>query len=169
MSLSKTILPEFDQEMAGLRRTLERVPGDRFDFRPHPKSFSLGQLANHLAFVPHWATVTLDTTELDFAAPETQAMRPAPADSAAGLLRILDSALVAARQRLVSATDEDFGVVWSGKNAGTVLFAMPRMAVLRGMVMNHMIHHRAQLTVYLRLLDLPVPALYGPSADEGAM
>jgi len=166
MSIAQSLLPEFDHEMAGLRRTLERLPAGRFDFRPHPKSYSLGQLANHLAFVPHWATVTMQSTELDFAAPETQAMRPRPADSAAGLLQVLDAALPEARQRLAAATDEDFAVIWSGKNAGTVLFAMPRMAVIRGMVLNHMIHHRAQATVYLRLLDLPVPALYGPSADE---
>jgi uncharacterized damage-inducible protein DinB len=110
--------------------------------------------------------VTMGSTELDFAAPETQAMRPPVADSAAGLLQVLDAALPPARQSLASASDADFAVTWSAKNAGTPLFALPRIAVIRGMVLNHMIHHRAQATVYLRLLDVPVPALYGPSADE---
>ncbi|MBI4913477.1 MAG: maleylpyruvate isomerase N-terminal domain-containing protein [Acidobacteria bacterium] len=166
MSIAHSLLPEFDHEMAGLRRLLERIPGDRMDFRPHPKSFSLHELANHLAFVPRWATATMETTELEFSSPEVQAMRPTPADSAAGLVKILDEGLPVARERLASASDEAYLVPWSGKNGGKVLFTLPRIAVIRGMVLNHMIHHRAQATVYLRMLDVPVPALYGPSADE---
>ncbi|HEX9083063.1 MAG TPA: DinB family protein [Holophagaceae bacterium] len=166
MALSQALLPEFQHEMAGLRRTLERVPAEHFGYRPHPKSFSLGDLANHLATIPGWTVSTLTQTELDFGLPETQARFPKPSADAAGLLRTLDAGVEAAVNALSSTPDEAFHVVWTLKNQGEALFAMPRIAVYRGFVMNHMIHHRAQLTVYLRLLGLPVPGLYGPSADE---
>lgn len=169
MSLAQSLLPEFDHEMAGIRRVLERIPADRFDYRPHPKSFTMGHLASHLSTVPAWAASTMETTELDFALPEVQAMMPKPSTSPQQLLATFDQGVVKARAAIAAARDEDLAVIWSGKSHGTALFAMPRAAVLRGFVMNHAIHHRAQLTVYLRLLDLPVPALYGPSADEGTL
>lgn len=166
MSIAQTLLPEFDHEMAGCRQALARVPDSQFDYQPHVKSFTLGQLANHLATIPGYITGTMVTTELDFSLPETRAMMPAPVASQAGLLQVFDQAVIAARAALARATDEQLQVLWSGKNEGQVLFSMPRAAVLRTMVMNHAIHHRAQLCVYLRLLDIPVPAIYGPSADE---
>jgi uncharacterized damage-inducible protein DinB len=169
MSLAKALLPEFDHEMAGIRRVLERIPADQFDFKPHPKSFSIGQLASHLATVPAWATSTMTTTELDFASPEIRAKMPKPSTSPKEVIETFDKGVVVAREAIARATDEDLALVWSGKNEGKTLFAFPRIAVLRSFVMNHAIHHRGQLTVYLRLLDLPVPALYGPSADEAGM
>ena len=166
MALSQALLPEFQHEMAGLRRVLGRVPDAHFDYRPHPKSFTLGDLANHLTTIPGWTVSTMTLTELDFGLPETQARQPKPSSTAEGLLRTLDAGVEAAVEALTAAPDEAFQVVWTLKNKGEVLLAMPRIAVYRGFVMNHMIHHRAQLAGYLRMLDLPVPALYGPSADE---
>lgn len=167
MSISQSLLPEFEHEMAGLRRVIERIPADRMDFRPHPKSFTLHGLANHLSTVPGWTVSTMTETELDFGLPETQARQPKPSETVEGLLRTLDAGVEKALEVLSRANDDDFQVIWTLKNEGQVLLAMPRIAVYRGFVMNHLIHHRAQLTVYLRLLDVPVPALYGPSADEG--
>lgn len=167
MSLSQSILPEFGHETAGLRRVIERIPAERMAFRPHPKSFTLHDLANHLVTVPGWAHTTMTETELDFGLPETRARQPKPSDTVEGLLRTLDAGVEKALDALSSASDEDFQVIWTLKNDGQVILALPRVAVYRGFVMNHLIHHRAQLTVYLRLLDVPVPSLYGPSADEG--
>ena len=166
MAIAESLLPEFDHELAGLRRSLERVPVARLDYRPHPKSATLGELANHLAGVPGWVGSTMGGTELDFASPEVRAMMPKPQATLEGLLGLFDGGVAQARAALAAASDADFLVTWSGKNKGETLFAMPRIAVVRSFVLNHAIHHRAQLGVYLRLLDVPVPALYGPSADE---
>ena len=166
MSLAQALLPEFEHEMAGLRRVIERIPADRFNVRPHPKSFTLGDLANHLATIPGWTVSTLTLTELDFGLPETRAKQSKPSATVEGLLRTLDAGVEGAMEALGKASDEDFQVMWTLKNEGQVILSLPRIAVLRGFVMNHLIHHRAQLTVYLRMLDVPVPALYGPSADE---
>lgn len=166
MSLAKTLIPEFEHEMAGLRRVIERLPTDRFDYRPHPKSFTLGDLANHLASIPGWTVSTLTLTELDLGLPETQARQPKPSSTVEGLLHTLDAGVEGALAALAKAPDADLQVVWTLKNQGETLLAMPRIAVYRSFVMNHLIHHRAQLAGYLRMLDVPVPALYGPSADE---
>jgi uncharacterized damage-inducible protein DinB len=166
MALAQALLPEFEHETATLRRVIERIPADRLDYRPHPKSFTLGDLANHLVTIPGWTVSTLTETELDFGLPEAQARQPKPSSTTEGLLRTLDAQVEAALGALTKTSDEDFHVVWSLKNNGEVLFAMPRIAVYRGFVMNHLIHHRAQVAVYLRLLDVPVPSIYGPSADE---
>ena len=166
MAIAQALLPEFEHEMAGLRRVIERIPSDHMGFRPHPKSFSLHDLANHLVTVPGWTISTMTETELDFGLPETQARQPKPSATVEGLLRTLDAGVEGALEALSKAADDDFRVIWTLKNAGQVILAMPRIAVYRGFVMNHLIHHRAQLSVYLRLLDVPVPSLYGPSADE---
>lgn len=166
MSIAAALLPEFEHEMAGLRRVIERIPDTKLDYRPHAKSFTLGELANHLAGMPSWVVGTLATTEMDFAVPETMAGLPKPSDNVAGMLATLDEGVKRGAEALGRASDADFQVTWSGKEAGKVLFAMPRIAVVRSFILNHAIHHRAQLTVYLRLLDIPVPGLYGPSADE---
>ena len=168
MSISSSLLPEFRHETEGLRRVIERVPGTQFGFRPHPKSFSLGDLANHLVTIPGWVVSTMTLLELDFGLPETQARLPKPSDTVEGLLHTLDAGVEQAIEALSAAPDEAFRATWTLKNKGEVVLAMPRIAVYRGFVMNHLIHHRAQLATYLRLLDLPVPALYGPSADEQA-
>jgi uncharacterized damage-inducible protein DinB len=166
MTLAATLLPEYDHEMAGCRKTLERLPDDQFDYKPHPKSFTLGQLGNHLATMPGWLTGTLQSTELDFSDPVAKAQMPAPVHTREALLALFDQGVAAARAALAAASDRDLEVIWTGKNEGKVLFALPRVACYRTFIMNHLIHHRAQLCVYLRLLDQPVPALYGPSADE---
>lgn len=169
MRLSETMLPEFDQEMAGTRQTLERVPEDKLDWRPHEKSWMMKELATHVANVPSWATMTIQTEELDIAPPGEEPYREPAANSRAELLAKFDTGVAAARAALVEASDEHLLAPWSLLAGGKSFFTMPRAAVLRSFVMNHMIHHRAQLTIYLRLNDVPVPALYGPSADEGAM
>jgi uncharacterized damage-inducible protein DinB len=166
MALSQALLPEFEHETAGLRRVVERIPTHRMDFRPHAKSFTLHDLANHLVSIPGWAITTLKETELDFGLPETQARQPKPSDTVDGLLSTLDKAVAGAREALTQAADEDFRVIWTLKNKGEVMLSLPRIAIYRGFVMNHLVHHRAQLSLYLRMLDVPVPALYGPSADE---
>ena len=163
MSLSAALLPEFDQEMGNLRRTLERVPDDMFNFKPHPRSNTMGWMVNHLANLTGWTVVTLKQEGLDlspdFKLPE--------AKTTAEILATLDKNVSEARAAIAETSDADMMKSWTLSSQGKVIFTMPRIACLRGMVMNHMIHHRAQLTVYLRLNDLPVPALYGPSADEG--
>jgi len=160
-------LPEFDHEMAGFRRVLERIPQDAMEFRPHPKSFTLGGLGNHLATIPGWAVTTMTTTELDFADPANRAKMPPPCTTVAALLDTFDTGVVQARAALAEATDAALMEVWSGKSDGQVLFSFPRIGVLRSFILNHGIHHRGQATVYLRMLNVPVPALYGPTADEG--
>jgi uncharacterized damage-inducible protein DinB len=155
--------PEFDQEMAQTRVALARIPADRFDFRPHEKSWTMGELATHIATVPLWLTMTLATDEFDLEAPVDQP--PPPADPEA-LLDRFDQHLASARAALEAATPEALGKPWTLRSGNQVVFTLPRAAVIRGMILNHMIHHRGQLTVYLRLTGVPVPSLYGPSADE---
>ena len=166
MSISQSLLPEFDQEMAGTRRVLERVPAEKFSWGPHGKSMIFGRLAVHLAELPSWTTLTLNTSELDFAATP---YAPTEVETTQDLLNIFDKAASEARAALAGAGDEVFFQNWTLRNGDQTLFTLPKIAVLRSFVLNHMIHHRAQLTVYLRLNDIPVPSLYGPSADEGNM
>ena len=166
MSIAQSLLPEYDHEMAGCRKTLERVPDEHFDYKPHAKSFSMEQLANHLATIPGWVASTLNLTELDFSAPETVAGMPPTAHTRKALLDLFDQGVAEGRALLAQTSDEAFAVTWTGKSQGQVVLALPRIAVYRGFIMNHAIHHRAQLCGYFRMLDIPVPALYGPSADE---
>ena len=165
MNLSQSLLPEFDQEMAGTRRVLERMSADKFPWQPHPKSFALGKLATHVAQLSSWAAMILNSEEFDVSQP-----REVPkVNTTAELLALFDQNSAATREAITNASNEDWSKPWTLRNGDRVVFTMPRIAVLRAMVMNHIIHHRAQLTVYLRLNDIPVPALYGPSADEGNM
>ena len=168
MSISKTILPEFDHEMANTRKTLERVPDGKFAWKPHEKSMTLGGLATHLANIPSWTAQTFDRDELDIAPPGQPPYRLEEAKSRDALLEAFDKNVSSARAALEAATDENWKGKWSLLMTGKPIFTLPRTAVMRGFVMNHMIHHRAQLGVYLRLLDVPVPSIYGPSADEGS-
>jgi uncharacterized damage-inducible protein DinB len=162
MPISQMLLPEFDQEMGNTRKILELVPEDRFDYKPHEKSMTLGRLASHVAEMPGWAKVTIETDMLELQ-PGQQAFN---AKSRQELLESFDKNVVEARAALAGTTDEQMGKTWSLRVAGKDMFSMPRVAVLRGMVMNHMIHHRAQLGVYLRLNNVEFPGMYGPSADE---
>jgi uncharacterized damage-inducible protein DinB len=167
MSLSEMILPEFEQEMANTRRTLERVPDEKFDWKPHEKSTSLGGLATHLANIPSWTVYTFAREELDIAPPGEPPFRLEQAKSTSDLLAAFDKNVTDARAALAGAGDERWFGNWSLLRGGNTIMTLPRAAVMRGFVLSHLIHHRAQLGVYLRLLDVPVPATYGPSADEG--
>ncbi len=164
--IATSLLPEFDLEMANTRKALERVPGADWSFKPHAKSFSMGELAGHVASIPGWMTSTLTEEGFDFAPAGVPVEFPKPA-TVEEALALHDEGVASARAALEAATDGTLLSSWSLLENGTPLFTMPRVAVLRSFVMNHLIHHRAQLCVYLRLRDVPVPALYGPSADEG--
>jgi uncharacterized damage-inducible protein DinB len=168
MSISKFLLPEFEHEMANTRKTLERVPDDKFDWKPHDKSMTLGGLATHLANIPSWTKNTFAVDELDVAPPGAPPYRLEQAKSRAELLDAFDKNVTEARAALEAATDENWQGKWSLLMTGKTIFTLPRPAVFRGFIMSHSIHHRAQLGVYLRLLDVPVPSIYGPSADEGS-
>lgn len=167
MKLSDTLLPEFDNEMAGTRRTLERVPDEKFDWRPHEKSTTMGGLATHLANIPTWANHALGRETLDIAPPGGEPLRATPINSRDELLETFDRNVAAAREAIDAASNEQMMGKWTLLHGGREVMTLPRVAVLRGFVLNHTIHHRAQLGVYLRLNDIPVPSIYGPSADEG--
>lgn len=156
------MLPELDMELANTRKTLARVPDEHLEWRPHEKSWTLRELATHLANLLSWTKVTLDTDELDLAGPFEQ---PQP-QSRDEILALFDANAAEARAAVEAATGDDLAASWSLKMSGETAFTMPKGAVLRSFVFNHNVHHRAQLTVYFRLLGVPVPALYGPSADE---
>jgi uncharacterized damage-inducible protein DinB len=166
VSLSESLLAELDQESRGTRTTLERVPEDRLDWRPHAKSMTLGELATHLANVGSWTAVTVKQERFDMEPPGQTPPRQEPLGSRQAILALLDNNLAEARDALAAASDEDLLAPWTLMKGGQTLFTMPRVAVLRSFILNHAIHHRAQLGLYLRLLDVPVPGLYGPSADE---
>jgi len=169
MSISKALLPEFDQEMANTRKTLERVPDDKPDWKPHQKSMTMARLAGHVAEMPGWAVFTIEKDSLDIAPVGAPPQQGATAKSRRENLEMFDKNVAAARAAIAGASDDRLLKPWSLLMGGKTIFTMPRIAVLRGMVMNHTIHHRAQLGVYLRLNNIPVPAIYGPSADEGKM
>lgn len=160
--ITQSLLPEFDHETANTRKTLERIPEDKFGWKPHEKSFALGSLSQHLATIPMWGMMTMVVDKLDIG----NAPQPPKAETKAEILAMFDKNVADARAALAAASDEAYLQPWSLLMNGQNLFTMPRIAVYRSMVMNHIIHHRAQLGVYLRLLDVPVPSLYGPSADE---
>jgi uncharacterized damage-inducible protein DinB len=166
MPMNQAFLAEFDHEMANTRKTLERVPEDKFGWKPHPKSGTMIWLAAHLAQIPGWPKETFERESLDIAPVDQPAAPPAAPKSRQELLALFDKCATAGRAALAKATDEQMMKPWSLLAGGKPVFTMPRAVVFRGFVMNHMIHHRAQLGVYLRLNDVPVPSIYGPSADE---
>jgi uncharacterized damage-inducible protein DinB len=167
MSISKSLLPEFDYEMANTRKTLERVPDEKFTWKPHDKSFPMGGLATHLANLPSWGTLTLSSDSFDLA-PEGKPVRTPELNSTSAVLQKFDENAAATRAAIEGASDEELFKHWTLLSNGKTIMTLPKIAVLRSFVMNHMIHHRAQLGVYLRLNDIPVPSIYGPSADEGS-
>jgi uncharacterized damage-inducible protein DinB len=162
--IAQNMLNEFDNEMANTRKTLERLPEDKIEYKPDPKSMSLGRLAGHVTEMVTWGTTALTTDELDLNPATYPSLH---ATSREQILAEFDKNVAASRAALAAATDEKMLGEWQLKVNGKTMMAMPRVAVIRVMVMNHIIHHRAQLTVYYRLNGIPVPALYGPSADEG--
>jgi uncharacterized damage-inducible protein DinB len=166
MSYADTILPEFDQEMAGARQVLERVPDDKWDWRAHPKSNTIGWNANHLAEIPGWVEGTLNQTAWDIAPAGGEPYRSPQLRTRREVLELFDRNVAAARKALAAVKDEALTQQWSLLKGGQPLITMPRAGVIRSFVLNHLIHHRAILCVYLRLNDSPVPGLYGPSGDE---
>jgi uncharacterized damage-inducible protein DinB len=166
MKISEALLPEFDQEMANTRKVLERAPAAKFSWKPHPKSFDLGSLAAHIANMAEWASLTLKSDSFDYAPPGAPPYETPKLASAEALVASFDKSVKQAREALVAADDASMMAPWSLMAGGKVVMTMPRAAVVRTFVMNHIIHHRAQLCVYYRMNDVPVPGLYGPSADE---
>jgi uncharacterized damage-inducible protein DinB len=169
MAISAALLPEYDHEMATARKLLERMPAEKEAWKPHAKSFSLGDLCLHLAQLPGWGKMALTTTELDLNPPGGPGFQPPKYESKEAMLETFDANVKSTREALAGASDAEFMVGWTLKNGGASLFTIPRVAVVRTWVMNHVVHHRGQLSVYLRLLDVPVPSVYGPSADEQGM
>jgi uncharacterized damage-inducible protein DinB len=169
MGIAQSMLGEFDQEMANTRKTLERMPEDKLKYAPDPKSMTLGRLAGHVAEMVGWGAMTLTADEFDLDPDGKGSYKALEATSRAQVLEAFDKNVKEARAALSAASDPQMLAEWKLKGHGTTLMAMPRIAVIRSMVMNHIIHHRAQLCVYYRLNGIPVPALYGPSADEGMM
>ncbi len=160
MSISEMLLSELDQEFATTRRLLERVPDTKGEWRPHPKSFPLGHLAQLVSWMPGWIANTAGETSLDLAVYPKYSF-----EKTATLLNTFDENVRLAREAIGKAKDADYAVLWSLKRSNQVLFTAPRGAMVRNHI-SHLVHHRGQLTVYLRLLDVPIPSIYGPSADE---
>ncbi len=164
MPLIDSLLPEFDREMGLTRRALDRVPDGQFDWTPHPTSVSLGQLAEHLTDMPQWASMTMTESALETSLQRPEGyVRPA---TRAQVLAQFDALLKEARGHVAGKTDGEFHALWTLTAGGKEVFTMPKIAVMRNFVLNHMIHHRGQLTVYLRMLGVRVPSTYGPSGDE---
>jgi uncharacterized damage-inducible protein DinB len=166
MSISATVLPEFDREMATTRTMLERVPDARAHWTPHVKSWTMGELASHIGNLPRLGLIAMETDELDIS-PVGGDESPR-FESTAGLVRSFDENVRKARAAIETASDSDMMEPWTLRKAGKTLWTLPRAAVLRTFILSHMIHHRGQLSVYLRLNDVPLPPVYGPSADSKA-
>jgi uncharacterized damage-inducible protein DinB len=164
-NFSQSILPEFDHEMENTRKSLERVPEEKFSFKPHAKSMTLGALATHLATINQWSEAILGQDSFDVStAPPNPELK-----SRAEVLAAFDKNTATARKAIADATDAHLLKPWTLTAGNKTVLTMPRVAVVRSFLLNHTIHHRAQLGVYLRLNDVPVPSIYGPSADEGNM
>jgi uncharacterized damage-inducible protein DinB len=166
MKIGEALLPEFDQEMVNTRKTLERIPEDKLGWKPHDKSMTLGRLAGHIVELVGWANTTITTESLNVTMDKYQ---PIVATSQQHVLELFDKSVKESRAAIAGASDEHLMQPWTLAFNGQTVFTMPRAAVLRMSCFNHIIHHRAQLGVYLRLNNVAVPALYGPSADEGTM
>jgi uncharacterized damage-inducible protein DinB len=164
--LKDALLPEFDHEMGVTRRLLERLPDREFTWKPHEKSWSLGELATHLTNVPTWTRSITEAPEFDLAGIPPGSAPSVPATTRE-LLERFDTNVADARRRIDQLGDAQFTSSWTLKKAGHVVFTVPRIAALRSFLMNHSVHHRGQLSVYLRMRNVPLPAMYGPTADEG--
>jgi uncharacterized damage-inducible protein DinB len=164
MTIAELLLPELEQEMATTRRVLERVPDDKLAWKPHDRSASMGDLASHIVNMIKWTDTTMNQTEFDMGSVSPEEVNQT-AKSRAELLAWFDANAATAKQALAKS-DADYFVPWTLKRGDTVFFTMPRYTCMRSFCLNHIVHHRAQLSVYLRLNGIPVPAMYGPSADE---
>ena len=164
MGIKDALVPEYDHEMATTRRLLERLPEAELAWKPHEKSMSLGHLASHLANLPFWCSEVLESQHYDLATAPDQ--RPQQAASRDAILREFDAKVAAARASLIARTDAELLQPWTLRRGSHEIFTMPRISAIRSFVMNHSIHHRGQLSVYLRLKGVPLPAMYGPTADE---
>jgi uncharacterized damage-inducible protein DinB len=169
MTISELLLPEFDQEMASTRRVLELVPDHKLQWKAHPKANTIGWNARHLAEIPGWTAMTMTTSSLDLAPPGGEPYKPSMANSRNEFLALFDQNVAAGRQALSAASDATFDEPWSLLKGGQEILKMSKYGVMRNFVLNHIIHHRAHLLSYLRMNDIPVPGMYGPSGDEGGL
>jgi uncharacterized damage-inducible protein DinB len=163
MAIKDAFIAELKHESALTKKMLERVPLDKKDWKPHEKSMSLGRLATHVAEISHWASDIIHIDDFDFM---TKAFKPHTASSTEELLEIFQTNLDKAIQDLSATDDESFNKRWLVRAGEQVMYDTPKKVAIRGWAFSHMIHHRGQLSVYLRLLDVPVPGMYGPTADE---
>jgi uncharacterized damage-inducible protein DinB len=164
MAFADNFLPEFDHEMKTTRSLLERVPFDNATWKPHAKSTGLGSLASHIANLAGFGDLIVNTEERDFA-PKGQPFKPPVYENTQDLLSVFDANVAKSRTAIEGVADNKLGTPWTLRAGEHVIFTLPRAVVLRSMLMNHIIHHRGQLSVYLRLNDVPVPSIYGPTAD----
>lgn len=165
-NIATGLIGELTHEAETTRKVLERIPAEKFDYKPHEKSMTMSRLATHVAEMVDWITETCTKDELDFATIDYKPFEPKTTEE---LVEYLDKNVAAALEALKNTSDEDMHKDWTLKNGETTYFTMTKIATLRTMCMNHIWHHRGQLSVYLRLNDIPVPSIYGPSADEGQM
>ncbi|MEO7457654.1 MAG: DinB family protein [Gemmatimonadaceae bacterium] len=165
MPITDLLLPEYDLEMGITRTVLERVPDDKGEWKPHPKSFSMAHLAQLVARMPSWVRAVTDRPELDLSSAESAMSAGYSTEKTATLLALFDKNVIDGRAAIAAMTDERFGEQWSFKAGGHTMFTQAKYLALRTSVLNHLVHHRAQLGVYLRLVDEPVPGMYGPTAD----
>jgi uncharacterized damage-inducible protein DinB len=163
MAITDALLPELDREVGTTRKVLERVPDAQLGWKPHAKSMSIGELATHISNLPMWATTIVNETGFDMA---TAPKRPKLLESSAAIVSAFDTHARQMRQALAGRTDAELVAMWTLSRGAQQVFSVPRFAALRSFIMSHIVHHRGQLSVYLRLLDVPVPSIYGPSADE---
>jgi len=166
MSINDALIAELQQEATATRKCLERIPAETFDWKPHEKSMSMSRLATHVAEMIGWVKETVEKPELDFA---TYDYKPFAPETTAELVEYFDEQFAAAAESLKNTSDETMMENWKLRNGEEIYVDQPRVQVMRGFIFNHIVHHRGQLSVYLRLRDIPVPAIYGPSADEGEM
>jgi uncharacterized damage-inducible protein DinB len=166
MKMTELFLAELDREMKPTRRTLEQVPDGLADWKPHPKSMPMGYLATLVATLPSWIALMINDPELDLRPVGRESFRPPVESTAPALVQLLDDSVAKARAALSGTTDEHLLTHWQLKAAGHVVTDQPRHIFIRDAVLNHLSHHRGQLTVYLRLNDAKVPSIYGPTADE---
>jgi uncharacterized damage-inducible protein DinB len=163
MILSDVFISELNQEAAKTKKLLSRVPDGRFDWKPHEKSMAIGRLATHIAELPGWISMVVDKEELDFA---TREYAPRIVNNNEELVALLDENINSAATALQGVSNEDLAKTWRLRNGDHIIMTMPKADVIRVLAMNHLIHHRGQLTVYLRQNDVPLPNMYGPTADE---